>query len=149
MDLDSNHPDWNVCNRDRNLSLKWIQYQFRKGIWIWIWVSGNMFCIILCSHRIWNPSLSPNLNPSLAVEITIIPGALMSRFDLRVTLSDDVFFWNPSSDYINWTKRILTKVGFDSRFHSYILSAMTIHHWPNCACEGHQVASISCTIPFV
>ena len=29
---------------------------------IWIWVSGNMFCIILCSHRVWNPNRSPNLN---------------------------------------------------------------------------------------
>ena len=27
-----------------------------------------MFCIILCSHRVWN--LSPNLNPSPAVEIS-------------------------------------------------------------------------------
>ena len=43
---------------------------YGKWIRIWIWVSGNMFCIILCSHRVWNPSLSPNLNPSPAVEIT-------------------------------------------------------------------------------
>ena len=32
--------------------------------------SGNIFCIILCSHRYWNPSPSPNLNPSPAVEIS-------------------------------------------------------------------------------
>ena len=25
---------------------------------------------ILCSHRVWNPSLSPNVNPSPAVEIS-------------------------------------------------------------------------------
>ena len=43
---------------------------YGKWIRIWIWVSGNMFCIILCSHKVWNPSLSPNLNPSPAVEIT-------------------------------------------------------------------------------
>ena len=29
-----------------------------------------MFCIIQCSHRVWNPSLSLNLNPSPAVEIS-------------------------------------------------------------------------------
>ena len=30
-----------------------------------------MCCIILCSHRVWNPNLIPssNLNPSPAVEI--------------------------------------------------------------------------------
>ena len=39
---------------------------YGKGIRIWIWVSGNMFFIIPCSHRVWNPSL----NPSPAVEIT-------------------------------------------------------------------------------
>ena len=27
-----------------------------------------MFCVILCSHRVWNPS--PNLNPSPAVEMS-------------------------------------------------------------------------------
>ena len=27
-----------------------------------------MFCIILCSHRVWNPS--PNPNPSLAAEVS-------------------------------------------------------------------------------
>ena len=32
--------------------------------------SGNKFCIILCSHNVWNPSLSPNLYPSSAVEIS-------------------------------------------------------------------------------
>ena len=41
-----------------------------KGIQIWIWVSGNMFCMILCSHRAWNPNPSPNLNPSPAVEMS-------------------------------------------------------------------------------
>ena len=30
----------------------------------------NMFCIIPCSHRVWNLSPSPNLNPSPAVEIS-------------------------------------------------------------------------------
>ena len=55
---------------DRDPFLKWVQYPFRKGIWIRVWVSGNMFCTILCSHRVWNPSLNPNLNPSLAVEIS-------------------------------------------------------------------------------
>ena len=29
-----------------------------------------MFCVILCSHRVWSRSLSPNLNPSPAVEIS-------------------------------------------------------------------------------
>ena len=37
-------------------------------IWIGVQVSGNMFCIILCVHRVWNPSL--NLNPSLTVIIS-------------------------------------------------------------------------------
>ena len=32
--------------------------------------SGNMFCIILSNHRVWNPSPSLNLNPSPAVEIS-------------------------------------------------------------------------------
>ena len=41
---------------------------YGKRIWIWICVSGNMFCMILCSHRGWNPS--PNLNPSPAVEMS-------------------------------------------------------------------------------
>ena len=31
--------------------------------------SGNMFCIILCSHRVWHKNPSPNLNPSPAVEM--------------------------------------------------------------------------------
>ena len=43
---------------------------YGKGIWIWIWISGNMFCIILCSHRVWNPSPSLNLNPSPAVKLS-------------------------------------------------------------------------------
>ena len=43
---------------------------YRKGIWIWIWVSGNMFCMILYSHRVWNPNPSPNLNPSPRVEMS-------------------------------------------------------------------------------
>ena len=72
--------DWNVCNRDGDLSLdwdrslKWVQYPFGKGIQIWILVSGNMFCIILCSHRVWNPSLNLNRGPSpnLAMEISSI-----------------------------------------------------------------------------
>ena len=59
-----------TCPWNRDSSLKWVQCPFGKGIWIWIWVSGNMFCITLCSHRVWNPSLSPNLNPSPAVEIS-------------------------------------------------------------------------------
>ena len=42
---------------------------YGKVIQIWIWVSGNMFCMILCSHRVWNPNPSPNLNPSPAVEM--------------------------------------------------------------------------------
>ena len=29
-----------------------------------------MFCIIQCSYRVWNPSLSPNLNPSPAMEMS-------------------------------------------------------------------------------
>ena len=33
---------------------------YGKGIWIW--VSGNIFCVILCSCRDWNPS--PNLSPN-------------------------------------------------------------------------------------
>ena len=33
-------------------------------------LSGNMFCTILCSHRVWNPNPSPNLNPIPAVEIS-------------------------------------------------------------------------------
>ena len=33
--------------------------------------SGNMSCISLCSHRVWNLSLSPNLNPSPSVEISL------------------------------------------------------------------------------
>ena len=37
---------------------------YGKEIRIWIWVSGNMFCIILCSHRVWNPSLSPGVEMS-------------------------------------------------------------------------------------
>ena len=64
-------PWWNrmkICSWDRDLSLKWIKYPFGKGIQIWIWASGNMFCIILCSHRVWNPSQS--LNPSPEVEIS-------------------------------------------------------------------------------
>ena len=43
---------------------------YGKGIRIWIWVSGNILCIILCSHRVWNPSPSPNLNPSPAAEMS-------------------------------------------------------------------------------
>ena len=45
-------------------------WYYGKGIKIWIWVSGNMFCIILCGHRVWNRNLSLNRNPSLAVEIS-------------------------------------------------------------------------------
>ena len=41
-----------------------------KGIQIRIWVNGNMSCIILCSHWVWNPNLSLNLNPSPAAEIS-------------------------------------------------------------------------------
>ena len=41
-----------------------------KGIRIWVWVSGNMFCITLCSHRVWNPSPSLSLNPTPAVKIS-------------------------------------------------------------------------------
>ena len=37
---------------------------YGKGIRIWIWVSGNMFCIILCSYRVWNPNRSPNPSPA-------------------------------------------------------------------------------------
>ena len=29
-----------------------------------------MFCIILCSHRVWNLRPSPNLDPSPAIEIS-------------------------------------------------------------------------------
>ena len=42
---------------------------YGKGILIWIWVSGNMFCIIPCNHRVWNPNPSLNRNP--AVEISL------------------------------------------------------------------------------
>ena len=31
---------------------------------------SNMFCIIPCSHRVWNLSPCPNLNPSPEVEIS-------------------------------------------------------------------------------
>ena len=65
-------PDWNVCNWDRNLSLGW--WSFPKMGTVTIWerdpnpspspCNENMFCIILCSHRVWNP------NPSSAVEIS-------------------------------------------------------------------------------
>ena len=41
---------------------------YGKGIWGG--VSGNVFCIILCSYRVWNPNPSPNLNPSPAVEMS-------------------------------------------------------------------------------
>ena len=57
-----------ICPWDRDLSLKLTHYPFGKGFQIWIWFSGNMFCIILSSHRVWN--LNPNLNPSPAVEIS-------------------------------------------------------------------------------
>ena len=43
-----------ICPWDRNLSLKWVHYLFGHGIWIL--ASGNMFCIILCSQRVWNLS---------------------------------------------------------------------------------------------
>ena len=55
-----------ICPWGRDPSLKWVQYRFGRGIRIWVWVSGNMFCTILCSHKVWNP----NLNPSPAVEIS-------------------------------------------------------------------------------
>ena len=61
-------PDWNVCNRDRSL---WVQYPFGKGIRIWIWVSGNMFGIILCNHRVWNLAVEINHNGSLYWRIRI------------------------------------------------------------------------------
>ena len=48
-----------ICPWNRDLSLKWVQNPFRKGIQIQVRVSGNMFCIILCSHRVWNPSPNP------------------------------------------------------------------------------------------
>ena len=35
-----------------------------------IQVSGKMYCIILCSHRVLNQTPSPNLNPIPAVEIS-------------------------------------------------------------------------------
>ena len=50
--------------RTRTLILVLYKY-YGKGIQIWIRV-----CIIPCSHRVWNPSPSLNLNPSLAVEIS-------------------------------------------------------------------------------
>ena len=55
---------------------------YGKRIWIWIWVSGNMFCITLCSHRVWNPSLTPNLNLSPAVEI--------SHFSVHLYISNHI-----------------------------------------------------------
>ena len=52
-----------ICPWDRDPSLKWAQYPFGKGIQILVQVSANMFCIILCRHRVWNPSPNPDLNP--------------------------------------------------------------------------------------
>ena len=57
-----------ICPWHRDLSLKWVHYPFGTGIQILVPVSGNMFCIILCSHRVCNPS--PNLNPAPVVEIS-------------------------------------------------------------------------------
>ena len=43
---------------------------YGKGIQFWIRVSGNIFCIIPHSHRVWNLSPSRNLNPNRTVEIS-------------------------------------------------------------------------------
>ena len=42
---------------------------YGKRIRVWIWTNVKSFCTVVCNHRVWNPSLSPNLNPSAAVEI--------------------------------------------------------------------------------
>ena len=67
-DSDSD-PQIEICNRDGDLSLKWVQYPFGEGIQILVEVSGNMFCLILCSHGVWSPSPSPSMNLSPAMEI--------------------------------------------------------------------------------
>ena len=74
-DLDSD-PLIEMYAIDGNLSLRWWCVPKMGTVTIWErdpnqslspW-NRNMFCIILCSRRVWNPSPGPNLNPSPAVE---------------------------------------------------------------------------------
>ena len=38
---------------------------YGKGIRIWIRTNVKSLCIVLCSHRVWNPSPCPNLSPAM------------------------------------------------------------------------------------
>ena len=64
---------WSHDLNDKDLSLGWISIPRMGTVPIWgrgpkqSLCSGNLFCVMLCSHSVWSPS--PNLNPIPVVEI--------------------------------------------------------------------------------
>ena len=107
--------------RDGDLSLGWRSVPEMDTVTIWERdpnpnlspspYSGNMSCIILCSHRVWNPSTSLNLNPSPALEIShkthVLPDQVCPESSITRTVCG-VICWKNSSSSTSVPSRSIT-----------------------------------------